>query len=62
MLRYVHGIAVQDIAESKYLSKTTVVEESRLALIQFCKEIELLIYSDETEPLIEEKNTLDSEK
>lgn len=62
MLRYVHGIAVQDIAESKYLSKTTVVEESRLALIQFCKEIELLIYSDETEPLIEEKKTLDSEK
>ncbi|EIR4022244.1 ArpU family transcriptional regulator [Enterococcus faecalis] len=62
MLRYVHGIAVQDIAESKYLSKTTVVEESRLALIQFCKEIGLLIYSDETEPLIDEKKTLDSEK
>ncbi|EME7185805.1 ArpU family transcriptional regulator [Enterococcus faecium] len=52
MLRYVYGIGVQDIADRTYLGKTTIVEESQIAFIQFCKATELLIYVNETEPLV----------
>lgn len=53
MLRYIYGIGVSDISERTYLGKTTIVEESQLGFIQFCKATELIIYSRETEPLVE---------
>lgn len=52
MLRYVYGINVQDICDRTYLGKTSVVEETRLGLIQFCDAIGVLVTKDETAPLI----------
>lgn len=52
MLRYVHGITIQNVTERTYLSKTTVIDESKLGLIQFCKATEMLVMRNETEPLI----------
>lgn len=53
MLRYVYGIGVNDISDRTYLGKTSIVEESQLGFIQFCKATELIIYTKETEPLVE---------
>lgn len=52
MLRYIHGINVQEIADMKYLSKTTIVEESKIGLIQFCNATDLLITKEETKELV----------
>lgn len=50
-LRYVHGVGVQDIADMKYLSKTTIVEESKRGFLQFCNATNLLITKEETAEL-----------
>lgn len=52
MLRYVYGINVQAITERTYLGKTTIVEESRVGFIQFCKATGILVTKDETKPLV----------
>lgn len=52
VLRYVYGIGIQEISERTYLGKTAIVEESQLALMQFCKATELLVYHKVTKPLV----------
>lgn len=52
MLRYVYGINIQAITERTYLGKTTVVQESGVGFLQFCRATELLVTKNETKPLV----------
>lgn len=55
LLRYIYGISIQNIADRTFLGTTSIVTESQQGFIQFCKATEMLIYKEETEPLIETK-------
>lgn len=47
MLKFIYGLTIQAIAERMFIGKSTVVDESRQGLIQFCHAVGLLIEKSE---------------
>ncbi|EOH94819.1 ArpU family phage transcriptional regulator [Enterococcus pallens] len=52
MMRYLNGMSVTDISNRLFFSRDVVIEESRIAFIQFCHAIGLLVQNSETKPLV----------
>lgn len=46
-LRYIEGLNIREISEHIFFCRDVVIKESREAMLQFCTELELVVYKSE---------------